>query len=333
MNIRYIEAREKAMPWFRTLQWSWFLIAMIFVYGETLHRFCDAHKSLHRFLPITENFSYLTYLMYWAMIIVSVLTLRPGLIRFQLSQHMWSIVTVCLVVFQCKYFPSITLNGVFWFCFPMATVIVNDVSAYFVGISLGRKIFSTPFLALSPNKTWEGFFGAFLCTMAFSFMFPALLAKYSWFVCPAEVVSVWPFQQALTCVPHAVFQLQTYTLPLLGQVQAYPMQWHGLAYGLFASFVAPFGGFFASAIKRAYNKKDFDSFMPGHGGMMDRMDCQLLMITFNSFYHNHFIAGRYVLTVEHMLLQAARMPADQQVKLFYELGAALGLTNGSCPSI
>ena len=29
------------------------------------------------------------------------------------------------------------------------------------------------------------------------------------------------------------------------------------------SLVAPFGGFFASAIKRAYKKKDFQSFLPG----------------------------------------------------------------------
>ena len=38
--------------------------------------------------------------------------------------------------------------------------------------------------------------------------------------------------------------------------------------------------------------KDFDSFMPGHGGMMDRMDCQLLMIFFTSFYYFRFIAPK-----------------------------------------
>ena len=43
----------------------------------------------------------------------------------------------------------------------------------------------------------------------------------------------------------------------------------GLA--LFASTVAPFGGFAASATKRAFNIKDFDNLMPGHGGFMDRM--------------------------------------------------------------
>ena len=72
----------------------------------------------------------------------------------------------------------------------------------------------------------------------------------------------------------------------------YPIQLHGLAYGLFASLVAPFGGFFASAIKRAYGLKDFDSFVPGHGGMMDRMDCQLLMMGFTSFHYHYYIAQR-----------------------------------------
>jgi phosphatidate cytidylyltransferase len=43
----------------------------------------------------------------------------------------------------------------------------------------------------------------------------------------------------------------------------------------FASLVAPFGGFFASGFKRAFNIKDFGDSIPGHGGMTDRMDCQL----------------------------------------------------------
>lgn len=296
--------------------------------GETLHRFCDEHAALQRFLYITENFSYLSYGMYWLIFIVSVLTLRPGLIRFQLSQHMWSIVTVCMVVFQIKYFPSCTLNGLFWYCFPMANVIINDISAYMVGITCGRKFIQAPFLAISPNKTWEGFIGAFVVTLIFSFSFPALLAKYTWFTCPAEVISVWPFPDPLTCTPHPVFQLTAYNLPGLGSVELYPIQWHGLAYGLFASVVAPFGGFFASAIKRAYNKKDFDSFMPGHGGMMDRMDCQLVMITFNSFYYAHFIENR-VGGIDYVLALAARMPAEQQLVLWKQLGESLGLLNNT----
>jgi phosphatidate cytidylyltransferase len=53
-----------------------------------------------------------------------------------------------------------------------------------------------------------------------------------------------------------------------------PYQFHLLCMACFASLVAPFGGFFASGFKRAFNIKDFGDSIPGHGGMTDRMDCQ-----------------------------------------------------------
>lgn len=283
-----------------------------------MHRFCGDHAALNRFLPYTENFSHIVYIMYWVVFVASVLTLRPGLIRFQLSQHMWSVVTVCLVVFQCKYFPSNTLSGIFWFFFPMACVIMNDVSAYFVGITFGRKFIKAPFLQLSPNKTWEGFIGACLCTLIFAFFMPALLSQYSWFICPAKHLNIYPFPEPLVCEPNPVFVAKEFNFPVIGSTILYPIQLHGLAYGLFASLVAPFGGFFASAIKRAYRKKDFDSFMPGHGGMMDRMDCQLLMITFNSFYYGFFIMPKGV-PLDRLIMLASQLSDDNKLALAKEV--------------
>jgi len=70
----------------------------------------------------------------------------------------------------------------------------------------------------------------------------------------------------------------------------YPVQIHALGLSMFASFVAPFGGFLASAIKRAYAIKDFDSLIPGHGGMMDRFDCQLLMALCTWVHYNTFVS-------------------------------------------
>ena len=69
----------------------------------------------------------------------------------------------------------------------------------------------------------------------------------------------------------------------------YPIQIHALWLAVFASFVAPFGGFLASAIKRAYGIKDFDSIIPGHGGFMDRMDCQFIMALCTWVHYNTFI--------------------------------------------
>jgi len=68
----------------------------------------------------------------------------------------------------------------------------------------------------------------------------------------------------------------------------YPIQIHALWLGFFASVVAPFGGFLASAIKRAYGIKDFDSLIPGHGGVTDRLDCQFLMALCTWVHYNSF---------------------------------------------
>lgn len=287
--------------------------------GDALHNFCIECPPLNYLVQFTKHRSKMVYGMYWTTFVVSVLTLKQGLIRFQLSQHMWAVVTVCLVVLQSKFFATNTLHGLFWYFFPFATVVCNDVAAYFVGITCGRKFIKKPFLALSPNKTWEGFIGAFVLTMVFSFLFPAVLAQYPMFTCPADGLHLRPFPPPLSCVPNPVFQLTTMQLPLgLGSVELYPMQFHGLAYGLFASLIAPFGGFFASAIKRAYNKKDFDSFMPGHGGMMDRMDCQLLMTTFTAFYYISIIAPT-TYSVEKMLFFASQMPAEDQLAFWQQV--------------
>lgn len=68
-----------------------------------------------------------------------------------------------------------------------------------------------------------------------------------------------------------------------------PIQLHALLMAGFTSVIAPFGGYWASAIKRAYGIKDFDSIIPGHGGVTDRMDCQFITALFVSVHYNTFI--------------------------------------------
>jgi phosphatidate cytidylyltransferase len=59
-----------------------------------------------------------------------------------------------------------------------------------------------------------------------------------------------------------------------------PAQVHALVVSLFASLIAPFGGLFASGVKRAFRIKDFGVAIPGHGGFTDRFDCHILMAAF-----------------------------------------------------
>ena len=68
------------------------------------------------------------------------------------------------------------------------------------------------------------------------------------------------------------------------------MQLHIFVFASFASLIAPFGGFFASGLKRTFKVKDFGESIPGHGGITDRMDCQFIMGFFAFMYYQSFIA-------------------------------------------
>ncbi|KAF6159187.1 hypothetical protein GIB67_032804 [Kingdonia uniflora] len=114
----------------------------------------------------------------------------------------------------------------------------------------------------------------------------------------------------LYCDPGLLFKPEYY--PLSGWVSEWfpwkevlvlPVQWHALCIGLFASIIAPFGGFFASGFKRAFKIKDLGDSIPGHGGITDRMNCLMVMAVFTYIYHQSFVGQNY--SVEMILDQVS----------------------------
>ncbi|PNH05050.1 Phosphatidate cytidylyltransferase [Tetrabaena socialis] len=101
-----------------------------------------------------------------------------------------------------------------------------------------------------------------------------------------------------------------------------PIQWHALSLASFASIIAPFGGFFASGFKRAFRMKDFGDTIPGHGGVTDRFDCQILMAVFAYCYYYSYISKPEV-TLGDVLLMATKLNDHDQILLFGKMGNLL----------
>jgi len=65
---------------------------------------------------------------------------------------------------------------------------------------------------------------------------------------------------------------------------------HFLVLGLVGGIVGQLGDLCESAIKRNYGKKDASSLLPGHGGLMDRMDSLIFVAPF-VYYYRIFVIG------------------------------------------
>ena len=142
--------------------------------------------------------------------------------------------------------------------------------------------------------------------------------------CPKVFDESHLFGSIPQCSPDPVFVPHTYKIPEylfnilhvagihIKEITILPVQLHSVSLALFASLIAPFGGFFASGIKRAYGVKDFDSLFPGHGGVTDRMDCQFIMALFTHVYYTVFIRSIYApTTVEQILLGISNLNSEQ----------------------
>ena len=115
----------------------------------------------------------------------------------------------------------------------------SDIGAYFTGKTLGGpKLIQK----ISPNKTWSGFGGALL--------FPALFAVV-W-------IKIFGF--------HEHFEN-------LGMFMLLPA---GFMIGLAIGSVGQAGDLIVSFVKRRANVKDTGALIPGHGGLLDRIDSMML---------------------------------------------------------
>ncbi|XP_047318629.1 phosphatidate cytidylyltransferase 1-like isoform X2 [Impatiens glandulifera] len=314
---------DRHLPGFRLLNWHFFFTAMLFVYGRILSQRLVNTVTMDKYLSqLVSSFikyhNITCYFLYIAGFMWFILTLKKKMYKYQFGQYAWTHMILIVVFTQSSFTVANIFEGMFWFLLPATLIVINDIGAYFFGFFFGR----TPLIKLSPKKTWEGFIGASVTTIFSAFVLANILGKYEWLTCPRKDLSIgW-----LHCDPGPLFKPEYFTLPrwISGlftwkEISTLPVQWHAICLGLFASIIAPFGGFFASGFKRAFKIKDFGDSIPGHGGITDRMDCQMVMAVFAYIYHQSFIVSQS-LSVETILDQILmNLTFEEQLILYSKL--------------
>ncbi|ANB13186.1 phosphatidate cytidylyltransferase [Sugiyamaella lignohabitans] len=322
INLSSEPAREKRLPWGRKLNWYFLATTIYFLEGENLiYYFKNVVLVDSLLLPLAIHHRFLSYCLYIIGFVYFVYSLEKGHYKFQFTQFCITHMTLFLVVIQAHFIVNNIFAGLFWFMVPAALVICNDIFAYLCGITFGR----TPLIAISPKKTVEGFVGAWICTIVFGVILSHVLIQYSYIICPMEDLGQSVFNHP-QCTPDPVFLAQIYRVPPFLQtiinketIELAPIHIHVMFLATFASLIAPFGGFFASGLKRTFQVKDFGDTIPGHGGITDRMDCQFLMGFFSYLYYESFVSNHHLSVTSILQLAITSLSTEEQIQLVVAL--------------
>src|ERR1022692_3633676 len=143
--------------------------------------------------------------------------------------------------------------GAIWTIYTLLAVWAGDIFAYFVGKSLGRHRMSSK---ISPKKTWEGA----VASIAASVIVGTLWMQH------APAISSALLRIGLIERRDGIFGLEQ------------PQLWPIILLSAVVNIAAQLGDLVESLIKRGAGVKDSGTILPGHGGMLDRIDAMLFAV-------------------------------------------------------
>ena len=143
--------------------------------------------------------------------------------------------------------------GAIWTIYTLLAVWAGDIFAYFVGKSLGRHRMSPH---ISPKKTWEG---------AAASIVASVIVGTLW-IQHAPGISSALLRAGLIERPDGMWGLEQ------------PPLWPIILLSAVVNIAAQLGDLVESLTKRGAGVKDSGTILPGHGGMLDRIDAMLFAV-------------------------------------------------------
>jgi phosphatidate cytidylyltransferase len=142
-------------------------------------------------------------------------------------------------------------NGPSLLTFLLCVIWAGDSAAFYIGRAWGRHKLAP---SLSPGKSWEGAVGSVAGSLVAAGLLMALAS----------------YEQRTDFLATLLQRLDVAQL-------SYPDEtWYWLVLAVIVNLAGQVGDLAESALKRSANVKDSGNLVPGHGGVLDRIDALLL---------------------------------------------------------
>lgn len=165
-------------------------------------------------------------------------------------------------------------NGAMCLLYLMLIVWAGDIAAYYVGRAIGKHKLAP---RISPGKTWEGTIASAVGAVLVGF----LLFHF------APQIYIGLARVRLVAAPWSVLYGPSTAAPKLTPAPI----WLVVIFALCLNVSAQLGDLVESAIKRGAGMKDSGTLLPGHGGVLDRIDALLFALPMGQLF---FVSGMIV---------------------------------------
>lgn len=174
-------------------------------------------------------------------LVITAVLIQPNAISLRLPRAVGMALALVLMLAAWLALMRFVFEGALMLLSVLLIVWIADTAAYFAGRAFGRRKLAPH---ISPGKTWAGVIGAVLAVV--------LLALIIWQAAPAA-----------SLYSNSLFMaIGAFALLLLALLVA----------------MSVIGDLFESLLKRQAGVKDSGQLLPGHGGVLDRVDAMVPML-------------------------------------------------------